>query len=203
MYSLIKYFSDFILAIILFVLLIPIILIIILILKIFTRDSVFFKHKRIGEKGKGFILFKFRTMKENRENILKEHFVKKPQALLEWKSNHKLKNDPRITKIGFFLRELSFDEIPQIYNIIKGDMSFVGPRPIVEKEIEKYGVHFNDYKKCKPGLTGLWQVSGRNNTTYKERVNFDMFYIKNKSFLLDVKILFKTIPTVLSRRGAY
>tara|TARA_B100000965_G_scaffold196222_1_gene163892 strand:- start:1943 stop:2554 length:612 start_codon:yes stop_codon:yes gene_type:complete len=203
LYSLIKYFSDFILAIILFVLLIPIILIIILILKIFTRDSVFFKHKRIGEKGKGFILFKFRTMKENRENILKEHFVKKPQALLEWKSNHKLKNDPRITKIGFFLRELSFDEIPQIYNIIKGDMSFVGPRPIVEKEIEKYGVHFNDYKKCKPGLTGLWQVSGRNNTTYKERVNFDMFYIKNKSFLLDVKILFKTIPTVLSRRGAY
>ena len=203
MQDFIKYYLDFILGIILFVLLLPIILIIILILKIFTKDSAFFKHKRIGKKGKEFILFKFRTMKENRENILKEHFVKKPQALLEWKSNHKLKDDPRITKIGYFLREFSLDEIPQIYNIIKGDMSFVGPRPIVEKEIEKYGTHFNDYKKCKPGLTGLWQVSGRNDTTYKERVDFDMSYMKNKSFLLDLKILLKTIPIVLSRKGAY
>ena len=203
MQDFIKYCLDFILAIILFVLLFPINLIIILILKIFTKGSVFFKHKRIGENGKEFILYKFRTMKESRDKILNEYFIKYPEAKLEWKNNHKLRNDPRITKVGYFLRDFSLDEIPQILNIIKGDMSFVGPRPIVSKEIEKYGIHFNNYKRCKPGLTGLWQVSGRNNTTYKERIDFDMYYINHKSFLLDMKILLKTIPVVLSRKGAY
>ena len=203
MQDFIKYCLDFILAIILFVLLFPINLIIILILKIFTKGSVFFKHKRIGENGKEFILYKFRTMKESRDKILNEYFIKYPEAKLEWKNNHKLRNDPRITKVGYFLRDFSLDEIPQILNIIKGDMSFVGPRPIVSKEIEKYGIHFNNYKRCKPGLTGLWQVSGRNDTTYKERIDFDMYYINHKSFLLDMKILLKTIPVVLSRKGAY
>jgi len=199
----IKYCLDFILAIILFVLLFPINLIIILILKIFTKGSVFFKHKRIGRNGKEFVLYKFRTMKESRDKILNEYFIKYPEAKLEWKNNHKLRNDPRITQVGYFLRDFSLDEIPQILNIIKGDMSFVGPRPIVREEIEKYGIHFNNYKRCRPGLTGLWQVSGRNDTTYKERIDFDMYYIKNKSFLLDMKILLKTIPVVLSRKGAY
>ena len=203
MQDFIKYCLDFILAIILFVLLFPINLIIILILKIFTKGSVFFKHKRIGRNGKEFVLYKFRTMKESRDKILNEYFIKYPEAKLEWKNNHKLRNDPRITQVGYFLRDFSLDEIPQILNIIKGDMSFVGPRPIVREEIEKYGIHFNNYKRCRPGLTGLWQVSGRNDTTYKERIDFDMYYIKNKSFLLDMKILLKTIPVVLSRKGAY
>ena len=142
-------------------------------------------------------------MKKNRNKILDKHFKQYPEIQLEWDKNHKLKNDPRITKAGYYLREFSLDEIPQIINILKGDMSFVGPRPIVEKEISKYGQYFENYKKCKPGLTGLWQVSGRNNTTYEKRVDLDMHYIKNKSFFLDVKILLKTIPVVLFRKGAY
>ena len=203
MYSLIKHFLDFIFAIILFVLFIPIILAIIFTLKLFTTENIFFKHKRIGKNGEEFVLYKFRTMKESRDKILNEYFIKYPEAKLEWENNHKLRNDPRITKVGYFLRDFSLDEIPQILNIIKGDMSFVGPRPIVRKEIEKYDIHFNNYKRCRPGLTGLWQVSGRNNTTYKDRIDFDMYYIKNKSFYLDVKIILKTIPVVLSRKGAY
>ena len=203
MYSPIKHFFDFIFAIILFILFIPIILAIIFTLNLFTTGNIFFKHKRIGKNGEEFVLYKFRTMKENRDKILNEYFIKYPKAKLEWKNDHKLRNDPRITKVGYFLRDFSLDEIPQILNIIKGDMSFVGPRPIVRKEIEKYDIHFNNYKRCRPGLTGLWQVSGRNNTTYKDRIDFDMYYIKNKSFYLDVKIILKTIPVVLSRKGAY
>ena len=199
----IKFFLDFIFAIILFILFIPIYIGIISVLKIFTDGNIFFKHSRIGKNGKEFYLYKFRTMKKNRDKILKEYFIKHPDAQLEWKNNHKLKDDPRITKIGCFLRDFSLDEIPQILNIIKGEMSFVGPRPIVEKEIEKYGIYFDNYKKCRPGLTGLWQISGRNNTTYKQRIDFDMYYIKHKSFLLDIKILLKTIPVVLSKKGAY
>tara|TARA_Y100000590_G_scaffold60997_1_gene65117 strand:+ start:873 stop:1484 length:612 start_codon:yes stop_codon:yes gene_type:complete len=199
----IKYFLDFILAIALFVLFFPIILVIIFLLKIFTHENIFYRHIRLGKNGKEFYIYKFRTMKKNRDKILAEYFMKYPEVKLEWGNNHKLKNDPRITKIGYFLREFSLDEIPQILNIIRGDMSFVGPRPIVAEEIKKYGSHYNDYKKCKPGLTGLWQVSGRNNTTYERRIELDVHYIKNKSILLDIKILLKTIPVVLSRKGAY
>ena len=186
-----------------FFLFIPINLGIIFILKIFTKGDVFFKHKRIGVNGKEFYLYKFRTMKKNRYKILDEHFSKHPNTKIEWNKNHKLVNDPRVTEIGYYLREFSLDEIPQIINIIKGDMSFVGPRPIVEKEINKYGNCYNQYKSCKPGLTGLWQVSGRNNTSYEKRIELDMYYIENKSLLLDIKILLKTIPVVLLRDGAY
>ena len=142
-------------------------------------------------------------MKHNRKYLLKNYLKLNKNAEDEWNQTRKLKNDPRITKIGYFLREFSLDEIPQIINILKGNMSFVGPRPIVQKEIDKYGSVFNDYIKCKPGLTGLWQVSGRNNTTYKERVDMDLYYMKNKSLWLDLKILIKTIPAVLLRIGAY
>ena len=112
-------------------------------------------------------------------------------------------HDPRITKIGFFLREFSIDELPQLFNILKGDMSFIGPRPIVKEEISKYGKYFEKYIEVKPGLSGLWQVSGRNDTTYDQRIKHDIFYIENQSLLLDIKIFLKTFLVVFSRKGAY
>ena len=185
------------------ILIAPFVIFICFFLKIFTEGDVFFVHRRIGLKGKAFSLYKFRTMKHNRDILLQNYFKDNENAKIEWEQNQKLKNDPRITRVGYFLREFSLDEIPQILNILKGDMSFVGPRPIVQKEIDKYGEVFNDYVRHKPGLTGLWQVSGRNNTTYKERVDMDLHYMRNKSLWLDLKILVKTIPVVLLRYGAY
>ena len=172
-------------------------------LKIFTTNNVFFVHRRVGKKGKEFDLYKFRTMRSNRTDILNKHLLQYPEKKIEWSENHKLKDDPRVTSFGKILRDYSLDEIPQLFNILLGNMSFVGPRPIVKDEICKYGSSFNLYKSCKPGLTGLWQVSGRNNTSYQERVDYDSYYVKNRSLLLDFKILLKTIPVVLSKKGAY
>jgi len=194
---------DFIISVFIFILIAPLMILICCFLKIFTKGDIFFIHKRIGLGGKNFSLYKFRTMKHNRKEILEKYFEVNKNAEVEWNQNQKLKNDPRITRVGYFLREFSLDEIPQIVNILKGEMSFVGPRPIVQKEIDKYGKVFNDYIRHKPGLTGLWQVSGRNNTTYKERVDMDLYYMNNKSLWLDLKILVKTIPAVLFREGAY
>ena len=120
-----------------------------------------------------------------------------------WKENQKLKNDPRVTTIGYFLREYSLDELPQVLNVLKGEMSFIGPRPIVEEEKKKYGDKLVYYNSVKPGLSGLWQVSGRNNTSYNDRVKFDCIYVNNISFLNDVKIFFKTILVILAKKGAY
>ena len=142
-------------------------------------------------------------MRHSRDKILSKYFQENPSQKIYWQKNQKLKNDPRVTKIGYFLREYSLDELPQIFNILKGDMSFVGPRPIVEEELYKYGSKISDYKSVKPGLSGLWQVSGRNNTSYDKRVELDCKYIKTMSFLLDIKIFFKTFYVVLLRNGAY
>ena len=203
MYLLLKPFLDFIISIFILIISAPLIILICCFLKIFTKGNIFFIHKRIGYNGQVFSLYKFRTMKHNRDILLQNHFKDNKNAKIEWEQNQKLKNDPRITMVGYFLREFSLDEVPQILNILKGDMSFVGPRPIVQKEIDKYGEVFNDYVRHKPGLTGLWQVSGRNNRTYKERVEMDLYYMENKSLWLDLKILVKTIPAVLLRKGAY
>tara|TARA_Y100000994_G_C15682443_1_gene438337 strand:+ start:1340 stop:1765 length:426 start_codon:yes stop_codon:yes gene_type:complete len=135
--------------------------------------------------------------------ILSNYLDNNPEEKKMWLAKQKLFKDPRITKIGLFLREFSLDELPQVFNILKGEMSFIGPRPIIQSEVKKYGSNFKLYKTIKPGVSGLWQVSGRNNTTYEERVNFDIFYIKNRSFLLDVKIFFKTFVAIFSRNGAY
>ena len=142
-------------------------------------------------------------MKHSRDEILSDYFKDYPDEKRYWEENQKLKNDPRITRFGYFLREYSLDELPQILNILKGEMSFIGPRPIVENEKNKYGDRFRYYKTVKPGLSGLWQVSGRNNTTYEERVELDYLYTKKMSFFLDVKIFFKTILVVLMKKGAY
>ena len=142
-------------------------------------------------------------MKHSRDKILSNYFERYPNEKIYWEKNQKLKNDPRITRVGYFLREYSLDELPQILNILKGEMSFIGPRPIVENEKNKYGDRFSYYKSVKPGLSGLWQVSGRNNTTYEERVELDYLYTKKMSFFLDVKIFFITILVVLMKKGAY
>ena len=175
---------------------------IILILFLFSKDKVFYYQDRLGFNGKKFRLVKFRTMSSDAE-ILSNYLDNNPEEKKIWLAKQKLFKDPRITKIGVFLREFSLDELPQVFNILKGEMSFIGPRPIIQSEVKKYGSSFELYKTIKPGVSGLWQVSGRNNTTYEERVNFDIFYIKNRSFLLDVKIFFKTFVAIFSRNGAY
>jgi len=203
LYYLTKIVCDYLFSIILIVILSPLFILIILSLLLFSSTNIFFSHKRIGKNGKYFNLYKFRTMKNSRDKILSKYFEKYPDEKKYWNKNQKLKNDPRITRIGYFLRDYSLDELPQILNILKGEMSFIGPRPIVENEKDKYGDRFSNYKSVKPGLSGLWQVSGRNNTTYEERVDFDYLYTQKMSFLLDIKIFFKTILVVLMKKGAY
>ena len=203
MYPLLKTVCDYLFSIILIVILSPLFIFIISSQFLFSSSSIFFFHKRIGKNGEYFTLYKFRTMKHSRDQILSNYFEKYPNEKIYWEKNQKLKNDPRITRFGYFLREYSFDELPQILNILKGEMSFIGPRPIVENEKNKYGDRFSYYKSVKPGLSGLWQVSGRNNTTYEERVELDYLYTKKMSFFLDVKIFFKTILVVLMKKGAY
>ncbi len=168
-----------------------------------SPGPVFYSQHRVGQDGKEFDAWKFRTMVPNADQILKQHLEENPRARAEWAKDHKLRNDPRITRAGHFLRRTSLDELPQLWNVLRGDMSLVGPRPIVKAEIEKYGNCYGLYTKVKSGLTGLWQISGRNDTTYIERVKLDTFYVRNWSVWLDFYILFRTIDTVLFRKGAY
>lgn len=168
-----------------------------------SRDggSAFFGHKRIGKDGKVFKCWKIRSMVVDAEQRLAEHLENNPDAAKEWALDHKLTNDPRITALGNFLRKSSLDELPQLWNVVRGDMSLVGPRPIVRVELHKYGTHCSDYMSVKPGVTGLWQVSGRNDISYDERVQLDVDYVKKASFGLDVKLILKTAMAVVSRTG--
>lgn len=165
--------------------------------------KVLFKHRRIGQSGKTFNCYKFRTMAINSDQILTDLLAKNPAIKKEWEEKMKITNDPRITTIGHFLRKTSLDELPQLWNVLRGDMSLVGPRPIVDKEIERYGNRFDFYTSVKPGITGLWQVSGRSDTDYKTRVQLDTWYVKNWTLWYDIAILFKTFRVVLNRSGAY
>ena len=172
---------------------------------IFLQDGgpVLFAHRRIGREGKPFHCLKFRSMAIDAEARLAELLADDPVARAEWEADHKLRRDPRVTRLGAFLRRSSLDELPQLLNVLRGEMSLVGPRPIVEAEIAKYGRRFRQYCAVKPGITGLWQVSGRNDTTYRTRVALDCVYAARRSAWLDAKVLFCTIPAVLSRRGSY
>ena len=160
-------------------------------------------HKRIGKKGKSFNLFKFRTMYSNSEVLLEKYLEKSDYARKEWTRNQKLYDDPRVTRFGKILRKYSLDEIPQLINVFLGEMSIVGPRPIVLDEVEKYKEKFEVYCKVKPGITGLWQVSGRNDIDYNKRIELDTFYVNNLNFFMDVSILIKTLPAVIFNKGAY
>lgn len=163
----------------------------------------FYAQKRVGQNGREFRCWKFRSMIVNAEAALEKHLSENPRAREEWDREFKLKDDPRITPVGHFLRRSSLDEIPQLYNVLIGEMSLVGPRPVVAAEIPYYGDKKAHYLSVKPGLTGLWQVSGRNDVSYEERVALDAYYVENQSFWGDVVIIFKTIYVVLARKGAY
>lgn len=164
---------------------------------------ILFAQRRIGHGGHRFGCFKFRSMVVDAEQRLAELLENDPVAQAEWGRDHKLRNDPRITLIGNILRKSSLDELPQIFNVLRGEMSIVGPRPIVDAEVIRYGRYFAHYCYVRPGITGLWQVSGRNDVTYRRRVAFDVIYSRRRSILLDLRILFMTIPSVLKARGCY
>ena len=204
-YIILKRFIDFIFSIILIIVLIPLFLIIGLLIKLNSKGSVIYIQRRIGKNNTSFSCYKFRTMKTQSKYILKEILIQNPDFKNEFEKTRKLINDPRITDIGKFLRLTSLDELPQIFNVFKGDMSFIGPRPIVKSEIKKYGKNFKKAFSIKPGISGMWQVSGRNKLSYRKRVKLDVFYAKNINFLLDFKIFMKTLIVILLpfNRGAF
>jgi undecaprenyl-phosphate galactose phosphotransferase len=184
-------------------LILPIIAIVALLVAIDNKGNVIFAHRRIGKDGKEFPCYKFQSMVPNAQEILQDYLAKNPEARKEWEESFKLTNDPRVTKLGGFLRKTSLDELPQLWNVIRGDMSLVGPRPIVKKEIERYGEYFREYAMVLPGITGMWQASGRSDTTYEERVAMDTWYVRNWSIWLDIMYLAKTFTAVIFGKGAY
>jgi Undecaprenyl-phosphate galactose phosphotransferase WbaP len=168
-----------------------------------SPGPIFYSHRRIRKNGAFFSMWKFRTMCVNSAEVLEEYLASHPAARAEWNKTHKLRNDPRITRVGSFLRRYSLDELPQLWNVLTGQMSLVGPRPIVAAEVEKYKDCFNCYCKVKPGLTGLWQVSGRSSLSYDERVGLDCQYVQQWSLTRDLMILAKTFPSVVNQDGAF
>ena len=173
-------------------------------LRVLTGRHVIFSHTRVGRGGQDFQCYKFRSMVANSEQILAELLEKDPEARAEWERDFKLKNDPRITRFGRFIRRTSLDEFPQLWNVIRGEMSIVGPRPVVRKELELYYADaLEHYKAVKPGLTGLWQISGRNDMEYSERVALDCAYVESWSLWSDSMIVMRTVGALFARRGAY
>jgi len=181
----------------------PLLLGIMLLIRLDSNGPVFFGHKRLGRGGRYFSCYKFRTMLINSQDILNNLLENDQEAREKWERDFKLKDDPRITKIGSFLRKTSLDELPQLWNVLKGDMSLVGPRPIIADEVQKYGEKSKYLFRVIPGITGLWQVSGRNDVDYDERILLDEYYAKNWSLWLDIELLFRTIGAVLKKKGAY
>ena len=181
----------------------PLLAAIAILIKMDSPGAVLYGHTRIGQGGRRFIAWKFRSMVVDADRVLEEYLAKRPELREEWERDQKLKNDPRVTRVGRILRKLSLDELPQLWNVIKGEMSLVGPRPIVQDELAKYGDKGTFYLKVKPGMTGLWQVSGRNDISYKERVELDVYYVRNWSVWLDLYILARTVWVVLFGKGAY
>lgn len=163
---------------------------------------VLFKHRRIGARGQPFDCLKFRSMRVDAQERLAELLSRDPAARAEWESSQKLRNDPRVTPLGDFLRRTSLDELPQLINLVRGDMNLVGPRPIVESEMVRYGPRLRHYQAVKPGITGLWQVSGRSGVGYRRRVAMDTLYARQRTISLDLWIIARTVPAVLLKRGS-
>ena len=199
MYRIVKRILSILCSVISIIVLSLLFIIISLVVKISSKGSVFFIHERIGFQGKKFKLIKFRTMVDNAEDMIASF---NPEQKKEWEENFKLKDDPRITKIGKFLRKTSLDELPQLINILKGDMSFVGPRPIVEDELSWYGDNKEKLLSVKPGLTGWWAVNGRSDVPYPERCDFELYYVDRVSFGFDLLILVKTLGAIVRKDGA-
>lgn len=199
----IKTMFDFVVTLVGAILISPLLLFIALWIYKDSPGPVIFKHMRIGKNGKPFPCYKFRSMCVDAKAKLEELLQNDPEVKEEWEHGFKLKNDPRVTKSGAFLRKTSLDELPQIFNVLKGEMSLVGPRPIIQEELERYGEYVGDYLMVKPGITGMWQVSGRSDIDYTERVLLDSWYVRNWSIWIDLVMLFKTVAVVLFRKGAY
>jgi lipopolysaccharide/colanic/teichoic acid biosynthesis glycosyltransferase len=198
LYEELKRVFDFALSLVALLFFSPFMLVIAILVKL-TIGSAIYKHKRVGKNGKEFYLYKFRSMRDTSQPI--EELLTKEQ-LEEYQLKFKVENDPRITKLGSVLRKTSLDELPQLLNIIKGEISIVGPRPVTQIETERYGVSRDLFLSVTPGLTGYWQVNGRSDTTYEQRMGMELQYISNRSFWLDMKIIFKTIPIVMTEKGA-
>ena len=198
----IKRCIDIILSLLGLIILSPVFLLIAILIKKEDHGNVFYKHKRIGHMNKDIYIYKFRSMTNKYKTFDEFYQTLSDEQKQEWDENFKLENDPRITKIGNFLRKTSLDELPQIINILKGDLSVIGPRPVVNDEIEKYGNQKAKFLSVKPGLTGYWAANGRSATTYEDRIKLELYYIDHCSLLLDIKIFFKTILSVLKKEGA-
>lgn len=198
-YHLVKRMIDVVLSLFGLVLISPFVVIIAILIKIDSKGPVFFKHHRIGKNGKPFSMYKFRTMKDGAEAMINDFT---PEQLEEWNENFKLKDDPRITRIGKFLRKTSLDELPQLINILRGDMSIVGPRPVIEVELEEYGNDKDEFLSIRPGLTGWWASNGRSEISYPERCSYELYYVRNESFWLDVKVMFLSVISVFLHKGA-
>lgn len=198
-YRFIKRTCDLVVSLFGCIICIPIFIIISVIIKIDSHGPTFFRHTRIGHKGKPLGILKFRTMVENAEDLIKDF---SPEQMKEWKEKYKLEDDPRLTRVGKILRKTSLDELPQIFDILVGKLSFIGPRPITEEEYLTHNVNKEKYTSVKPGLTGYWACNGRSDVDYEERIKLEYYYIENASLWLDIKVFFKTIFVVLSEKGA-
>ena len=204
-YKFIKNLFDLLFSLLFLIAFLPLFLIISLLIKLSSRGPIFFLQKRIGKNNIPFKCIKFRTMYPESKDILENLLIKDSLIKKEFEETHKIKNDPRITTVGKLLRKTSLDELPQFINVLRGEMSIIGPRPIVKEEKKKYGKNLKKVLLIKPGITGLWQVSGRNNLTYKRRVMLDLNYVKNYSLIMDFRILIRTFGVILFPldRGAY
>ena len=198
-YNLVKRIFDIVMALFALLILLPVFIIIAILIKSDDGGPIFYKHKRVGKNGKSIYVYKFRSMAVNADEIF-SHFTE--EQIKEFEKYYKLENDPRITRIGDFLRKNSLDELPQFLNILKGDMSFVGPRPVVSKELNKFGDNQDLLLSIKPGLTGWWACSGRSDTSYEQRVDLEIYYVNNYCAKLDFLCLVKTIRAVIEGKGA-
>ncbi|GAA4773505.1 sugar transferase [Stakelama sediminis] len=193
---------DIAVALVALIFFLPVMVLIALAIYAQDRGPVVFAHQRLGQNGRRFPCLKFRSMVNDADRVLRDVLSSNPAMRAEWDRDHKLRDDPRITPLGNFLRRTSLDELPQLINILRGDMSLVGPRPIVEGEIPRYGRYIRNYYSVRPGLTGIWQVSGRSNVTYRRRVAMDVVYARCASLGLNIRILLATVPAVLTSRGS-
>jgi exopolysaccharide production protein ExoY len=198
-----KRIFDVVAASLIIIILLPIFGLIALAIKLCDGGDIFYGHRRIGHNGKPFFCFKFRTMVPDSDQRLAAYLQSDPVARAEWASCRKLRHDGRVTGIGYVLRKLSLDELPQLLNVIRGEMSLVGPRPIVREEIYLYGESSQYYLRSRPGITGAWQASGRSDISYDQRVKIDRHYVEHWTFTRDLMIILKTVPVVLSARGSW
>jgi exopolysaccharide production protein ExoY len=203
-YAAIKRALDVLGVMVLAVVFSPLILAIVIVALIRREQgSIIYRHRRIGREGRAFECLKFRSMVPNADQMLRELLERDPAIKAEWVRDHKLRRDPRVTRLGRFLRRTSLDELPQLWNVMRGDMSLVGPRPVTREELLQYGRNVRAYLSTKPGITGLWQVKGRNDINYRRRVALDTYYVRNQNLLLDLYILFRTMRVILGGSGAY